>query len=132
MKEGDNMRLNPDCLRDVLLIVESASAFDKIVTATDFEQSSLFEKDSLETWLYHIRQAKQAGLLDDTKFTLDGLFLIKDLTPEGHEFLSNIREEHNWSKTKQIAAKIGSFSVNTISTIATNVVTSSIDRYLSH
>lgn len=99
------MRLNPDCLRDVLLIVESSSAFDKIVTMDDFQQSPSFDSYNVDTWLYHIRQASQADLLDGTEFTMDGLFLIKDLTPRGHEFLANIREEHNWSKTKHIAAK---------------------------
>lgn len=126
------MRLNPDCLRDVLLIVESSSAFDKIVTMDDFQQSPLFDNYNVDTWLYHIRQASQADLLDGTEFTMDGSFLIKDLTPRGHEFLANIREEHNWSKTKHIAAKVGSFSISALSSIATNVVASSIDRYLSH
>ncbi|TFZ16261.1 DUF2513 domain-containing protein [Limosilactobacillus fermentum] len=126
------MRLNPDCLRDVLLIVESSSAFDKIVTMDDFQQSPLFNRYNVDTWLYHIRQASQADLLDGTEFTMDGLFLIKDLTPKGHEFLANIREENNWSKTKHIADKVGSFSISALSTIATNVVTSSIDHYLNH
>lgn len=126
------MRLNPDCLRDVLLIVESSSAFDKIVTMDDFQQSPLFDNYNVDTWLYHIRQASQANLLDGTEFTMDGSFLIKDLTPRGHEFLANIREEHNWSKTKYIAAKVGSFSISALSSIATNVVASSIDHYLNH
>lgn len=126
------MRLNPDCLRDVLLIVESSSAFDKIVTMDDFQQSPSFDSYNVDTWLYHIRQASQADLLDGTEFTMDGLFLIKDLTPRGHEFLANIREEHNWSKTKHIATKVGSFSISALSSIATNVVASSIDHYLNH
>ncbi|MDE1523310.1 DUF2513 domain-containing protein [Ligilactobacillus salivarius] len=124
------MKLNPDCIRDILLVVEDKSSFSNAVWFEDLKSSNLVEKYDLETIFYHIRQAFEAGFLLDVKNFAGGNFYIKDLSPKGHEFLANIRKDNNWSKTKEIANKVGSFSLKTLTTIASNVVTSSINHHL--
>ncbi|MYU81542.1 DUF2513 domain-containing protein [Ligilactobacillus salivarius] len=124
------MRLNPDCIRDILLVVEEKSSFSNFVWFEDLKNSNLVEKYDFETIFYHIRQSFEAGLLLDVKRFAGGNFYIKDLSPKGHEFLANIRKDNNWSKTKEIANKVGSFSLKTLITIASNVVTSSINHHL--
>ncbi|WOY88151.1 DUF2513 domain-containing protein [Ligilactobacillus murinus] len=124
------MRLNPDCIRDVLIVVEDNSSFSKLVTLEDFSNSDIFQKYDMETISYHIRQAKESGLLLGATFYLGGEFTIQDLSPEGHKFLANIREDKNWTKTKAIATKVGSTSLNALASIATNVISTAINQHL--
>ena len=44
----------------------------------------------------------------------------------GNQFLANIREDTIWSKTKTVAAKIGSKSLDTLIQISSNVITALI------
>jgi len=55
---------------------------------------------------------------------------VFDLTYQGHQFLDEIRSDNVWNKTKETAKSIGSFSVNTLSTIATGVITSLAQKSL--
>ncbi|MBW4803776.1 MULTISPECIES: DUF2513 domain-containing protein [Loigolactobacillus] len=123
------MELNPDCIRDILLVVEKNATFGQWIDTSAFEKSDIFSRYTADQVIYHIRQAQWAGLLQQVKWTMDG-FIIQDLSPEGHEFLSNIRQDTNWNQTKKIAAKVGSFSVSTLTTIASGVISDLIKKNL--
>jgi len=75
----------------------------------DFEQ---FENLNIRTLHGHIRLAAQGGLIecDDDKKNLEPL--VRRLTWEGHEFLSNARDSKVWEAAKQAAGGL-SFSVLT-------------------
>lgn len=124
------MKLNPDCVRDILIVTEEKSTFSKLIFSEAFENSVLLKKYDWETILYHIRQANEAGLLLDTRFFTGGTFAIKDLSPEGHQFLANVREEKNWNKTKKLADKVGSTSLTVLTSIASSVISTAITRHL--
>lgn len=51
------MKLNPDCIRDLLLDVEAKSTFDNVVIYSEEEDEPLFNKYGVDTVFYHIRQA---------------------------------------------------------------------------
>ncbi|WP_416353901.1 DUF2513 domain-containing protein [Agrilactobacillus fermenti] len=122
------MKLDPDCIRDVLLVVESSSSFSKQVGLDDFVHAGLLKKYDFESVMYHIRQANYSGLLENVKFTMGPDVIIKDLSPEGHKFLNDIREDTNWNKTKSIAKKVGSFSLDTLKTVSSDVISSLINQ----
>ena len=82
------MKLNPDCVRDILLVVENSSDFNNPTDSHDFIK--LENKYSTGEILYHIRQVDMAGLTVGTQFFMGGGFMIKDLSPAGHKFLSDI------------------------------------------
>lgn len=124
------MRLDPDCIRDILLTVEDHATFDKYVGASDFENDGLVGKYGEDKLLYHIREASEAGLLDKLQFFMGGGFIVRDLTPAGHNFLADIRSDNNWHKTKEVAAKVGSTSVNALTSIASSVIASVIQKTL--
>ena len=64
--------------------------------------------------LYHLRQCEMAGLIGEIFPHAGGfLYSIADITPIGHEFLADIRSDTNWTKTKDIAQKVGSTSLST-------------------
>lgn len=117
------MKLNPDCVRDILIAIEERSGYYKTVDFREIINSVDYSED--ET-LYHIRQCEMSGLIVGVKRMLRNNGIIKDLSPEGHEFLANIRSESNWSNIKKKAMEIGSFSLNALSQIAINYISSKI------
>lgn len=96
------MKLNPDCIRGILLTVEEKCDYDASwdYVRNEFESEYLAEY-SHEEIIYHIRQASQSNLIQGVLF-LDGgdSVIIGDLTPSGHEFLANIRSNTLWNKIK--------------------------------
>lgn len=124
------MRLNPDCIRDILLSVEDTTGFGKYMRF-----DSVHHKDypriinyDFEIVMYHIEQCEESGFLTKVSWFMGPGCLIYNLSPQGHEFLANIRAETNWSKTKEVASKIGSFSLDVLTTIAAKVIDSLIDK----
>lgn len=124
------MQLNPDCIRDILLEIESVVTFDDFFTyeTSTHPSSGLLSRYSPDEILYHIRQCNFHGFLYSVDWVVCGDVTVQDLTPEGHQFLANIRSNTIWNKTKSIAGKIGSYSVDVLSQIAVNVVSEIIKQ----
>ncbi len=134
------MRLNLDCVRQILLIVEENTGLrkycffidsslsecqtasgDSLIPLPDY-QTNLLKKVDNDELIYHINYCVEAGLLSmDTSYGLYQL-VIKGLTPKGHDFLENIRDNKIWSGVKNIAANVGSTSLDAITQIASNVI----------
>lgn len=94
------MKLNPECIRNVLLDIEDKSTFDDPweYFRDNFESNYLAEF-SHEEIVYHIRQAELSGLLLTVDYYDSGDdILVSDLSPLGHEFLANVRSESIWKK----------------------------------
>ena len=115
------MKLNPDCIRDVLLTVEEGCDIKKSVSIPNPNWERLQSYSESEV-LYHVRQCDLSGFLYQAKTDLLGVYSIRDLTPAGHEFLANIRKDTIWSGVKDVAGKVGATSLNAIVQIASNVV----------
>lgn len=124
------MQLDPDCLRDILLLVEKKSSFGGILSYSDFMNSDLVNKYDTGKIFYHIKQAAMSNLITKVTWTKDTDFFFSDLTPEGHKFINDIRNEQNWKKTKSVAKSIGSFSIDALKSIASEVVTTAINKLL--
>lgn len=124
------MKLNPDCIRDVLLYVEGNTSLQEFVYVGPDEIPSELSCYSPDEVMYHIKQAELSRLIDTASWDLDGGCIIKYLLPEGHQFLSNIHEENNWKKTKEIAKAVGSNSLDVLKDIASNVIATLIQSHL--
>lgn len=116
------MRLNPDCIRDILLSVEDLTGIDRVIVFTDNSSINL-NKYSTEEVAYHINQCEYSGLIIVSSRFLGGGCLIRDLTPNGHQFLADIRSDSTWNTTKEISKNIGTSSLDALKQIATGVVT---------
>lgn len=135
------MKLNLDCVRQILLCVEENTDLRKYCFFIDSDleetvtslgdppipipdyQANLLKKFDNNELIYHIRYCVQADLL-----YLNGSFdvyqiVIPDLTPKGHDFLENIRDNQVWAGVKSISTKVGSKSLDAITQIASNVIT---------
>lgn len=124
------MKLNPDLIRDILLTVEETSSFDQITQYYKDEHNFLHLKNySHDEIIYHIKQCDLANLIYGVHYYDGGLdIIITDLTPTGHEFIANIRENTNWNKVKTYAKKIGSFSIPVLQDIAIKVISNAISN----
>jgi len=110
------MKLNPSCVRDILLFIENNNSPDGTVqfvfedkygtyellhedecpelTKNIFEPFSNYSDDEI---IYHLRQCEMSGLIGETHF-VGNTCEVEDLTPLGHEFLANIRSDGVWKR----------------------------------
>lgn len=126
------MRLNPDCVRDILFAIEDLSYPFKLLTSDKLLETDFLSKYSRDEVLYHLQQLDWSGyIVTPSKHkTLDGTFFVTDLSPSGHELISNIRKDTNWNKVKSISKEVGSETLTSIRTIAEGVISSTIKTCL--
>lgn len=122
------MRLSLDCVRDVLLCVEENTGLRNSCHFIDIDPSDsekspaglptippyqleLQEKYSNEMIIYHILYCSKADLLCNVHYITNDMIFIDDLTPSGHDFVANIRNEKNHTWLKEALAKVGSDSI---------------------
>src|SRR5699024_7165047 len=113
------MRLNIECIRDVLLTSEEETNLnnedlniDELVTMPRLKK---YDEDAI---IYTIKKIKEANYIEaDVLIHSEGsMAMIRHLTYEGHLFLANIRDDGIWKKTKKEASKISSsVSINILS-----------------
>jgi len=123
------MKLNPDCIRNILLTVENTTGYGSYMRYPSNTEYELLKSFSYEEVMYHIKQAELSGFTSKVSYFLgigEGC-LIQDLSPKGHEFVANIRLDNNWNKTKEIAKSVGSYSLDALTKIATGVITNLIN-----
>lgn len=126
------MKLNPDCIRDILMDIEDETSFGKYYeyTPTSVDPESRVAKYDSNTILYHIKQCELSGYFTDVHWYYDPSCMVIDITPSAHEFLANIREDTNWNKTKEIAKTVGSNSLDALKQIASGVISAIIKSQL--
>lgn len=125
------MKLNPDCIRDILLLVEQNTSLEDSLDIESCNLPSALSVYSPAEVMYHIKQCELSELLFIGSWYFGGDCSIRYLSPEGHKFLENIRKDNNWNKTKEIAATVGSNALDVIKDISSGVVASLIQSVLS-
>ena len=126
------MRLNPDCIRDILLTVESSTnGIDCPIWPMAYFQSAAefprLHKYSVDEVWGHVEQCRYHGYFVGDSVGADGYFTVLDLSPKGHEFLANIRDDTNWKQTlKKCKDKIGSISIPVLQSAASEVIVAAL------
>lgn len=101
------MKLNIDCIRDVLLYVEERSkGTNVIIINSDTLSENMNNKYDKETIIYHFIQCSKSKLIDGFH-QLDNYNTLycHDLSPLGHEFIANARNKTIWNKIKQLGCE---------------------------
>lgn len=112
------MELKHDCIREVLLVIESDLKLNNFLENEDLENTiEIFSHEDIE---YTVKQLTDAGYLD-AEFYMEGYF-IKQMTFAGHNLIDDIRDVDVWKKTKDKASKISSVSIPVIQQIASSVI----------
>lgn len=118
------MQLNPDCIRDILLILEQKLEYGRVSYITFRNYVNYCDKYSKDEFFYHLEQCiKFEYLTGDYKIYS---FKIYDLTPKGHLFLADIRSETIWNKTKDVTSKLGIVSLDILKEVASKIVSNII------
>ena len=123
------MKLNPDCIRDILLAVEELPDVKHHIVYNRETIAEHFPNYSYEEICYHLRQCDLFGFFYKSCQTLEGNWYIMDLSPKAHEFLADIRQDNIWQDVKKISSTIGTSSLSALVNIATNLVKQLITNY---
>ena len=116
------MRIEPDIIRDLLLFCEKHSSYhDPIILTEESVLGSPLGYLDFDVVLYHARQCGDAGFIEITSEE-SSLIIIDDLTYKGHDFLSNIRSDEVWNKTKEKTKVLPSVALDIISAVASEIV----------
>lgn len=125
------MKLNPDCIRDILISVELNTDSQKhLLYPAELDKCPDLSNYSDNEIRYHLNQCARSNLIYAQKEDLAGNIRIIDLTPGGHEFLANMRSDTVWNKTKNVAHEIGVTSLTALKDISTALLTEIIKASL--
>lgn len=131
------MKLNPDCVRDLLIYLEENlgvtvhgfSSVSRLDVFKDFR-----EKYSYAELLYSLIQLHESGyIITDYKpdferstFCLQYVFFI---TPKGHDLLASIYSKEDWKqKVSPILKSIGSISLSVIESVSKGVTEACLSK----
>ena len=125
------MKFNHDCVRDILLEVESNGY--GVFMSLDLLCSKLPQYSSEEI-SYCLLKMREGNLIDvrtanAMNVAMPLIVKIRDITYDGHEFLDNVRLPSTWDKVKETATSVGAFSIDAMKAIAVNVVTNLINGH---
>lgn len=130
------MKLNPDCIRKIMFYLE-----EHLVISEDLEFEEISIHDLKGKLNYPIQELAntlivlhEAGFIEiETDYGSNRIVLldVKRITYDGYQFIETIRPEPVWKKVTSVGKHIGSFSIDVITQIATGVLTSMINGYLS-
>lgn len=126
------MKLNPDCIRDVLLYLEEHLQVDlkthnfNNVTLKDLNNNTALKaKYSPEEIWYTVYNLKEARYIDGTISNSGSYKMvvceIKNITWNGHQFLNTVRPQSVWDATLKGASKLGIMSIGALSTLAMEI-----------
>lgn len=118
------MKLNHECVRDLLLTIESLE-YGESLTLHNYAQKPLLSKYEDVDIVYTAERLLEAGFINGIVRRLTGnnvILKINGLTWDGHQFLDNIRDVEVWEKTKKAASKVASTSLTILADIAASVL----------
>lgn len=107
------MRLDHDCIRDILLYIEENTTDEHCFVNCEKLIGDLFKYDE-DTINYHVRKIHQAGLVDTVSYG-DGVPQdISSLSWDGHSYVDNIRDNKVWSAVKERTKGLASVTFSII------------------
>ena len=127
------MKLDPDCIRDVLLYleenlkIENGHKFSQISFEQLKEALSQYNEEDVFYSVYNLHQICYIeGNINTTSNNRIFFCDINNITWEGHQFLNTIRPKSVWVATKKGAEKLGIMSIHALSTIAMKVAEAAV------
>ena len=133
------MKLEANCVRDLLLALEDCETINEMGVLTDFSLNALFEQKRLQKYdrgqlRYTFRMLVDAGYIAcHINYNNAGfipLFGVSDgITYAGHQFIANIRSDTIWNKTLQKIAHVGgSVSMSVLTSVSEGIAKAILDK----
>lgn len=122
------MKLNIDCIRDVLIQLENAPLGHKVTIQELESKLPQYQKHDIVYSCLKLEEESFIKLNKKTYFhdPIPVIHKIEDITMKGHGFLDTIREKTIWDKVKSSSKKVGIFSLNTLYELAIEVIKNSL------
>ena len=114
------MKLNPDCVRDVLLAIENADFGEHISPATLHRSLPQYTEDEIEYTCLILSDGNflQVMTIQLPGQEMPGVKSIIRLTFQGHEFIAKIRDPERWPKLKKAVSTVRDYSLSALNAIA--------------
>lgn len=130
------MKLNPDCIRDILFYLEEHLSISPELEFLYIDVHELGENLNypLNEIANTVLVLDDAGFIESTTYSVgDGCIdiSISRITYSGYDFIELIRPENVWGKVKSTGKRLGSFSFDVITQIATSVLSSLVNGQLN-
>lgn len=123
------MKLNYDCIRDVLLYLEENLELNNSIYLENIKLD--YSSDDI---YYSVQKLEEIGYIDARIVKAAGskiiTAVINDITFYGHEFLNTVRPKTVWENTKEISTKIGVNTISSLTQIASQIVTQLISKQM--
>lgn len=118
------MRLNPDCVRDILLTLE-----EKLTSNDDgdieqltvdeicsFDQLSSYQRSEV---IHIVKMLYDSSILKPGKrYVSDICNRVADITPQGYKLIDSIKSQTKWNKIKSYAKPLGELTLKALFDLA--------------
>lgn len=124
------MRLNLDCMRDVLLCLEGLEIDAAISDSQIMEELVLYDWADVRYTLYKLVEAdfisaEYRPVSVDLNKPCSALF-VTDITYNGHQFLADVRSPKVWQHCKKVLDDLEVYSVHGAAKVAFELITKAI------
>lgn len=124
------MKLNHECVRDLLIYLEDELLFTSNLCANDIKIDPHESADIV----YAVAKLSESKYIEASQisysFETMPIFHIQSITWNGHKLLDNIRDENVWKKTKSIVAQFSSVSIGIIDNVSNRIIAKIINEYI--
>ena len=133
------MKLNPNCVRDMLLAFEECEQVDELGMLKDFTLKEVravsgMTRYEANEFYYTLRMLTDAGYIACTRQeSRSGIAYLfsgtSGLTYEGHQYLASVRDDRVWKNVLKKLGNIGgTASMSVISSIAEGIISTLVDK----
>ena len=124
------MKLNYDCVRDLLLYLEDNLTYDNKIKINTLGLKDYTDLDLIYT-ADKLCEAKFINCIKGAYMNNNNPSLIaKSITYDGHQFLDTVRDNNVWKETKKISSSFTSTSLKVIENIASQVISNIISKQM--
>lgn len=124
------MKLNIDCVRDVLLQCENIPLNNSLKLSELANALPKYSEDEIVYTCLKLKEADYLHIVIKQIGSATTVVKVTDITFSGHEFIEKIRPDSVFSTTKKVLGKIGVFSINMTSQVAGSVISALISQFL--
>ena len=135
------MKLNPDCVRDVLLSVEKLHQIEQLENGSVIVEPvhwgaicADLPKYNRADVFYTLKTLGDGGLIDiDVQYADGGMVWyceVSGLTFAGHEFIQKIRDNKQWGTIKKCLDALRNYSIDAISAVAEGITKAGIQSFV--
>ena len=115
------MRLNQDCIRDLMLYLEDNLGYKDEIVINHLSLEP-YSKDELLYTADRLIEAKYLNSRFALNMQTSHIIVVNSISYDGHQFLDTIRDNNIWKETKAKASKIASISLPVLQELATSFV----------